>query len=211
MHLPRLQIVRKLVPHIGFLHRGTEKHMEYKTYLQCVHYMDRLDYASPMCNEHAFVLAVEKLLNVEVPPRAKYIRVLMAELTRLLNHMLNAAGVLLDCGGITPLFWFFEEREKIMEFYERCSGARMHTGYMRPGGVQKVTVVSRWQKKIQERSFHLQDIPIGFLADVYDFSMKFGERLDEFEDLATNNRLFVQRTKGLGVVSAQDALNFGFG
>lgn len=118
--------------------------MEYRTYLQNVHYFDRLDYASPMCNEHAFCLAVEKLLNVEVPPRAKYIRTLMCELTRLLNHMLNTAGVLLDCGAITPLFWFFEEREKIFEFYERCSGARMHTGYFRPGGVLRVTYIYRF-------------------------------------------------------------------
>lgn len=130
--------MRSLTPHIGFLHRGTEKHMEHKTYYQNVHYFDRLDYVNPLCNELTYCLAVEKLLNVEVPPRAKYIRTMMGELTRLLNHMLNTAGTLLDIGAITPLFWFFEEREKIFEFCERCCGARMHAGYFRPGGVSQV-------------------------------------------------------------------------
>lgn len=127
------ETVRTLDPHIGFLHRGTEKHMEYRPYNQNLHYLDRLDYVSTMCNELSYCLAVEKLLNVDIPRRAKYIRTMMCELTRLLNHMLNTAGTLLDLGAITPLFWCFEEREKIFEFCERCSGARMHTGYFRPG------------------------------------------------------------------------------
>lgn len=184
------EIVVRADPHIGLLHRGTEKLIEYKTYLQALPYFDRLDYVSMMCNEQAYSLAVEKLLNIDVPLRAKYIRVMFAELTRLLNHCMNIGTGILDLGGITPFFWLFEEREKMMEFYERASGARMHSSYVRPGGVH-------------------QDIPIGLMDDIYEFIQKFGERLDEVEDLITENRLFMQRTIDIGTLSAEDALNFG--
>ncbi len=164
------QSVVRADPHIGLLHRGTEKLIEYKTYLQALPYFDRLDYVSMMCNEQAFSLAIEKLLNIDVPLRAKYIRVMFGELTRILNHIMGIGTHILDVGGLTPFFWLFEEREKMMEFYERASGARMHAAYVRPGGVH-------------------QDIPIGLLDDIYDFISKFGERLDEVEDLVTANRL----------------------
>ena len=177
-------------PHIGLLHRGTEKLIEYKTYMQALPYFDRLDYVSMMCNEQAFSLAIEKLLNIDVPERAKCIRVMFAELTRILNHIMGIGTHILDVGGITPFFWLFEEREKMMEFYERASGARMHAAYVRPGGVH-------------------QDIPIGLMDDIYEFISKFGERLDEVEDLVTGNRLWRQRTIDIGVLSAEDALNYG--
>merc|ERR1712027_122687 len=168
------ETVLRADPHIGLLHRGTEKLMEYKTYMQGLPYFDRLDYVSMMCNEQAYSLAIEKLLNIDVPPRAKCIRVLFAEMTRILNHIMGIGTHILDVGGITPFFWLFEEREKMMEFYERASGARMHAAYVRPGGVH-------------------QDIPIGLLDDIYEFVTKFSERLDEVEDLVTDNRLFKQR------------------
>merc|ERR1712130_88137 len=163
------ETVTRADPHIGLLHRGTEKLIEYKTYLQALTYFDRLDYVSMMCNEQAYSLAVEKLLNIDVPLRAKYIRVLFGELTRILNHIMGIGTHILDIGGITPFFWLFEEREKMMEFYERASGARMHAAYVRPGGVH-------------------QDIPIGLLDDIYEFITKFSERLDEVEDLITDSR-----------------------
>merc|ERR1712154_400561 len=184
------ETVTRADPHIGLLHRGTEKLIEYKTYMQALPYFDRLDYVSMMCNEQAYSLAVEKLLNIDVPLRAKYIRVLFGELTRILNHIMGIGTHILDVGGITPFFWLFEEREKMMEFYERASGARMHAAYIRPGGVH-------------------QDLPIGLMDDIYDFLTKFGERLDEVEDLVTDNRLWRQRTTDIGVISAEDALNFG--
>jgi len=184
------ETVTRADPHIGLLHRGTEKLIEYKTYTQALPYFDRLDYVSMMCNEQAYSLAVEKLLNIDIPLRAKYIRVMFAELTRILNHIMGIGTHILDVGGITPFFWLFEEREKMMEFYERASGARMHAAYVRPGGVH-------------------QDIPIGLLDDIYEFISKFGERLDEVEDLITVNRLWVQRTKDIGIISAEDALNWG--
>merc|ERR1711926_42318 len=177
-------------PHIGLLHRGTEKLIEYKTYTQALPYFDRLDYVSMMCNEQAYSLAVEKLLNIDVPLRAKYIRVLFGELTRILNHIMGIGTHILDIGGITPFFWLFEEREKMMEFYERASGARMHAAYIRPGGVH-------------------QDIPIGLLDDIYEFITKFSERLDEVEDIVTDNRLWKQRTIDIGVISSEDAINWG--
>merc|ERR1719350_432853 len=152
------ETVTRADPHIGLLHRGTEKLIEYNTYLQALPYFDRLDYVSMMCNEQAYSLAVEKLLNIDVPLRAKYLRVLFGELTRILNHIMGIGTHILDVGGITPFFWLFEEREKMMEFYERASGARMHAAYVRPGGVH-------------------QDIPIGLLDDIYEFITKFGERL----------------------------------
>ncbi len=151
------EMVERADPHIGLLHRGTEKLIEYKTYLQAVPYFDRLDYVSPMCQEHAFALAVEKLLGIEPPPRAQYIRVLFAEITRILNHILNVSAFALDVGAITPLLWGFEEREKLMEFYERVSGARFHAAYFRPGGVH-------------------QDMPAGLADDIYAFIERFPKR-----------------------------------
>jgi len=184
------ETVFKADPHIGLLHRGTEKLIEYKTYMQALPYFDRLDYVSMMCNEQAFSLAIEKLLNIDVPLRAKYIRVLFGEMTRILNHIMGIGTHILDVGGLTPFFWLFEEREKMMEFYERASGARMHAAYIRPGGVH-------------------QDLPIGLMDDIYEFITKFGQRLDEVEDLVTENRIWISRTKDVGVLSAEDALNFG--
>ncbi|XP_058459396.1 NADH-ubiquinone oxidoreductase 49 kDa subunit-like [Malaya genurostris] len=185
------ETVMRADPHIGLLHRGTEKLIEYKTYTQALPYFDRLDYVSMMCNEQCFALAVEKLLNIDIPLRAKYIRVLFGEITRLLNHILSISTHGLDIGAMTPFFWLFEEREKLMEFYERVSGARMHAAYVRPGGVAI-------------------DMPLGLLDDIYEFCAKFGERLDEVEDVLTTNRIWVQRTQNIGVISAEDALNYGF-
>lgn len=185
------EIVARADPHIGLLHRGTEKLIEHKTYTQALPYFDRLDYVSMMCNEQCYSLAVEKLLNIEIPIRAKYIRVLFAEITRILNHIMAVGTHALDIGALTPFFWLFEEREKLMEFYERVSGARMHAAYVRPGGVS-------------------QDLPIGLLDDIYEWAEKFGQRIDEVEDLLTNNRIWKQRTIDIGIVSAQDALNYGF-
>ncbi|KOB79348.1 NADH-ubiquinone oxidoreductase fe-s protein 2 [Operophtera brumata] len=185
------EIVVRADPHIGFLHRATEKLMEYKHYNQSLPYMDRLDYVSTISNEIAFSLAVEKLLGIEAPPRAKAIRVLGNELCRVANHLLNVSGVILDAGGITPFFWMCEEREKIYELFERLCGARVHCAYVRPGGVS-------------------QDMPIGFMDDVHDLCMKLGERLDESEDVATGNRLFYQRTAGIGAFSAHEAISMGF-
>src|SRR5579872_2486183 len=182
------EVVERADPHIGLLHRGTEKLIEYKTYLQAVPYFDRLDYVSPMCQEHAFALAVEKLLGIEVPPRAKYIRVLFSEITRILNHLLNLTTFALDVGAITPLLWGFEGREKLMEFYERVSGARLHSAYFRPGGVQ-------------------QDMPAGLADDIHGFMEQFPARIDDLEHLLTENRIFKQRTVDIGIVSAADALD----
>jgi len=178
-------------PHVGLLHRGTEKLMEYKTYLQGLPYMDRLDYVSMMCNEQAYCLAIEKLLGLEVPIRAKYIRTMFGELTRIMNHCLFLGAHILDVGAETPFMWIFEEREKMFEFYERVSGARMHAAYVRPGGVSL-------------------DLPLGLMDDLYDFCVKFCERLDEIEDLITDNRMWKARTVDIGTVSAEDALNLGF-
>lgn len=185
------EMVMRADPHIGFLHRGTEKLIEYKTYLQALPYFDRLDYLSIMSSEHAFCLATEKLLNIRIPKRAQWIRVLCLELQRIFNHLLCVASTALDLGGITPLFWMFEEQEKIMEFFERMSGARLHTAYIRPGGVYR-------------------DMPIGLMDDIHHFITQFGERMDEVEDLLTNNRIFRMRTVDIGVISAHDALNLGF-
>ncbi|XP_018330861.1 NADH-ubiquinone oxidoreductase 49 kDa subunit [Agrilus planipennis] len=185
------ELVKRSDPHIGLLHRGTEKLIEYKTYTQALPYFDRLDYVSMMCNEQCYSLAIEKLLGIDIPLRAKYIRTLFAEITRILNHIMGITTHALDIGALTPFFWLFEEREKLMEFYERVSGARMHAAYIRPGGVSL-------------------DLPIGLLDDIYDFSRKFNERLDEVEDVLTTNRLWMQRTVDVGIVSAEDALNYGF-
>ncbi|XP_012233635.1 NADH-ubiquinone oxidoreductase 49 kDa subunit [Linepithema humile] len=185
------EIVLNADPHIGLLHRGTEKLIEYKTYMQALPYFDRLDYVSMMCNEQCFSLAIEKLLNIDVPIRAKYIRVLFAELTRILNHIMGVGTHALDIGALTPFFWLFEEREKMMEFYERVSGARMHAAYVRPGGVSL-------------------DLPLGLMDDIYDWASKYSERLDEIEDLLTENRIWRHRTTNIGVVTAENALNMGF-
>ena len=164
------EVVLKAIPHIGLLHRGTEKLIEYKNYMQALPYMDRLDYVSMMCLEHAYSLAVEKLTNTEVPLRAQYIRVIFSELTRILNHLMALTTHAMDVGALTPFLWAFEEREKIFEFYERVSGARMHAAYIRPGGI----------------AF---DVPIGLLKDIYTFICQFGSRVDEIEELLTNNRI----------------------
>jgi NADH-quinone oxidoreductase subunit D len=185
------EVVERADPHIGLLHRGTEKLIEYKTYLQAVPYFDRLDYVSPMCMEHSFALAVEKLLGIEAPPRAQYIRVLFAEITRILNHLLNLTTFALDVGAITPLLWGFEEREKLMEFYERVSGARLHAAYFRPGGVH-------------------QDLPAGLADDISEWNRLFPKVIDELEHLLTENRIFKQRTVDIGIVTAAQAYDWGF-
>ena len=185
------EIVDRADPHIGLLHRGTEKLIEYKTYLQAVPYFDRLDYVSPMNQEHAFALSAERLLGIEVPERAQYIRVLFSELTRVLNHLLNITTFALDVGAITPSLWGFEEREKIMEFYERVCGARLHANYFRPGGV----------------AF---DMPDGLTEDIWDYTEGFSKFLDDMEGLLTENRIFKTRTVDIGTVEKEDAINLGF-
>lgn len=185
------EVVTKADPHIGLLHRGTEKLCEHKTYMQALPYLDRLDYVSMMSQEHAYSLSVEKLLGISVPLRAQYIRVLFSEITRILNHILAVVCHAMDVGAMTPLLWGFEEREKLMEFYERVSGARMHAAYVRPGGV----------------AF---DLPMGLLADINAFVEQFSRRVDEMEELLTNNRIWKGRLVDVGVVTAQQALDWGF-
>ncbi len=185
------EVVERADPHIGFLHRGTEKLIEHKTYMQAVPYFDRLDYVAPMCQEHAFALAVEKLLGLEVPLRAQYIRVLFSEISRLLNHILNLTTYALDVGAMTPLLWGFEEREKLMSFYERVSGARMHANYFRPGGVAL-------------------DLPIGLLEDIHAFIEYHTVFIDDMERLLTDNRIFKQRTVDIAIVSKDQAYDWGF-
>lgn len=185
------EVVDRADPHIGLRHRGTEKLIEYKTYTQALPYFDRLDYVSMMAQEHTYSLAVEKLLNLRVPIRAQYIRVLFLEITRLLNHLLAVCCHALDVGAMTPYFWGFELREQLMEFYERVSGARMHAAYIRPGGVS-------------------QDLPLGMLSDINDFCDAFVQRLDELNELLSTNRIWKQRLVDVGVVSAKDALSWGF-
>jgi NADH-quinone oxidoreductase subunit D len=185
------EVIERADPHIGLLHRGTEKLIEYKTYLQAVPYFDRLDYVAPMNQEHAFALAVEKLLGIEVPPRSQYIRVLYSEIGRILNHLLNITTFAIDVGAMTPILWGFEQREKLMEFYERACGARMHAAYFRPGGVH-------------------QDLPAGLLEDIGAFCETFPQVVDDFETLLTDNRIFRQRTVDVGVISAEDAYDWGF-
>ena len=185
------EVVQRADPHIGLLHRGTEKLIEYKNYLQALPYFDRLDYVSMMCQEHAYSLAVEKLLNCEVPTRAQYIRVLFSEITRLLNHLLALTCHAMDVGALTPFLWGFEEREKLMEFYERVSGARLHAAYIRPGGVA-------------------QDLPLGLCEDIFKFCQQFASRIDEMEEMLTGNRIWKQRLVDIGVVTADQALDWGF-
>lgn len=185
------EIVNRADPHIGLLHRGTEKLIEYKNYVQALPYFDRLDYVSMMAQEHSYCLAIEKLFNCKIPERAQYIRVLFLEITRLLNHLLAVGCHAMDVGAMTPFLWAFEEREKLMEFYERVSGARMHAAYFRPGGVQV-------------------DIPKGLLNDIYMFIEQFTLRLTEMEDMLTENRIWKQRLIDVGIVSAKDACQWGF-
>ena len=185
------EIVERADPHIGLLHRGTEKLIEYKNYLQALPYFDRLDYVSMMSQEHSYCLAVEKLCNIKIPLRSQYIRVLFAEITRILNHLLAVGCHAMDVGAMTPFLWSFEEREKLMEFYERVSGARMHAAYFRPGGVS-------------------MDLPEGLLNDIYLFIEQFNLRLLEVEEMLTENRIWKQRLVDIGVVSSSDALDWGF-
>ncbi|MDA7984956.1 MAG: NADH-quinone oxidoreductase subunit D [Alphaproteobacteria bacterium] len=185
------EVIERAEPHIGLLHRGTEKLIEHKTYLQALPYFDRLDYVSPMNQEHAWVLAIEKLLGEEIPPRARYIRMLFSELTRIANHLLNISSFALDVGAMTPMLWAFEERETIMGFYERVSGARLHACYFRPGGVHR-------------------DLPEGVESDIAAFLDKFPRVIDDIERLLTKNRIFCQRTVNIGAATAEQAVALGF-
>ena len=185
------EVIKKADPHIGLLHRGTEKLMEERTYTQILPYFDRLDYVSMMAQEHAYSLTIEKLLKINIPKRAQYIRVLFVEITRILNHLLALTTHALDVGAMTPFLWAFEEREKLMEFYERVSGARMHSAYIRPGGVTT-------------------DLPVGLLNDIYKFSISFNSRINELEELLTSNRIWKQRLVNVGVVSYSEALDWAF-
>jgi len=199
------EVVTRVDPHIGLLHRGTEKLIEYKNYMQALPYFDRLDYVSMMAQEHAYSLAVEQLyssyyaktlgssesLAFEIPARAQYIRILFGEITRILNHLLAITTHAMDVGALSPMLWGFEEREKLMEFYERVSGARMHAAYIRPGGVA-------------------QDLPLGLCDDVHQFTIDFGRRIDEYEEMLSGNRIWKQRLVDIGIVKAEEALNWGF-
>jgi NADH-quinone oxidoreductase subunit D len=185
------EVVERADPHIGLLHRGTEKLIEYKTYIQAVPYFDRLDYVSPMCMEQTFALATEKLLGIEAPLRAKWIRTMFAEITRVLNHLLNITTYALDVGAITPSLWGFEEREKLMEFHEAASGARLHANYVRPGGVNR-------------------DLPAGLEERIAAWAETFPKFVDDLSDLLTGNRIWKQRTVDIGVMSAEQALAWGF-
>ncbi|MDC0954281.1 NADH-quinone oxidoreductase subunit D [Pelagibacteraceae bacterium] len=185
------EVIERADPHIGLLHRGTEKLIEHKTYTQAVPYFDRLDYVAPMNQEHAFAMAVEKLLKIEVPIRAQYIRVVFCEIGRILSHILNITTQALDVGALTPSLWGFEEREKLMVFYERVSGSRLHANYFRPGGV------------------HI-DLPTGLADDIYKFCETFPNVINDLETLLTDNRIFKQRNVDIGIVSKQEALDYGF-
>ena len=185
------EIVTRVDPHIGLLHRGTEKLIEQKTYLQAVPYFDRLDYVAPMNQEHAFALAVERLLNISVPKRGQLIRVLFSEIGRLMSHQMNILTQALDVGALTPILWGFEEREKLLGFYERASGSRMHAAYFRPGGVH-------------------QDIPQKLIDDIGNFTIKTVKVLDDVETLLTDNRIFKQRNVDIGVITLDDCFQWGF-
>jgi NADH-quinone oxidoreductase subunit D len=185
------EIVERVDPHIGLLHRGTEKLIEYKTYLQALPYFDRLDYVAPMNQEHAFCLAIEKLAGIEVTRRASIIRVLYSELSRILNHLLNVTTQALDVGALTPPLWGFEEREKLMVFYERASGSRMHANYVRPGGVH-------------------QDLPPALIDDIEAWCEQFPAKVHDIEGLLTDNRIFKQRNVDIGVVTPEDVIKWGF-
>jgi len=184
------EVIQRAEPHIGLLHRGTEKLIEYKTYLQAVPYFDRLDYVSPMCQEHAFALATEELLGIQIPERAKYIRVIFAEVTRILNHLLNIPAYAADIGAVTPFLWCFEEREKLLEFHEAVSGARFHAAYFRPGGVH-------------------QDMPRGMEEKLFNHFKSLPKFIDDLENLLTNNRILRQRSVDIGVISKSNAIDWG--
>jgi NADH dehydrogenase (ubiquinone) Fe-S protein 2 len=185
------ELIKKIDAHIGLLHRGTEKLIEYKNYLQALPYFDRLDYVSMMVQEQCYSLAVENLLNLEIPFRAKIIRVLYSEITRILNHLLALTTHALDVGALTPFLWGFEEREKLMEYYERVSGARFHSAFIRPGGVAA-------------------DLPEGLIDDIYSFINQFFYRIDEIKDMLSSNRIWKQRLINIGIVHIKDAVNLGF-
>lgn len=185
------EVIERADPHIGLLHRGTEKLIEYKNYIQALPYFDRLDYVSMLAQEHSYCLAIEKLFNAKIPRRAQYIRVLYSEITRILNHLLAVGCHAMDVGAMTPFLWAFEEREKLMEFYERVAGARMHAAYFRPGGVHA-------------------DLPVGLLSDIYIFIEQFNLRLAEIEEMLTENRIWKQRLVSIGVVTAKNAYEWGF-
>lgn len=185
------EIVKKADPHIGLLHRGTEKLIEYKNYLQALPYFDRLDYVSMMSQEHTYSLAVEKLSAIKIPYRAKQLRVIFAEITRLLNHLLAVGCHAMDVGAMSPFLWAFEEREKLMEFYERASGARLHSAYIRPGGV-------------------CNDLSLGFIDDLFAFIRQFHLRLDEMEEMLSTNHIWQSRLVNIGIVSSKKALEWGF-
>ena len=185
------EVVERADPHIGLLHRGTEKLIEYKTYLQALPYFDRLDYVSPMCMEHTFALAQEKLLHIEAPERAQWIRTMFAEITRILNHLLNVTTYALDVGAITPSLWGFEEREKLLTFYEAVGGSRYHVNYFRAGGVTR-------------------DLPDGMEAQIGAWAATFPRFLDDLDRLLNGNRIWKQRTVDIGVMSAEEALAWGF-
>jgi NADH-quinone oxidoreductase subunit D len=185
------EIVTRVDPHIGLLHRGTEKLIEQKTYLQAVPYFDRLDYVAPMNQEHAFALAVERLIGITVPKRGQLIRVLFSEIGRLMSHQMNVLTQALDVGALTPILWGFEEREKLLGFYERASGSRMHAAYFRPGGVH-------------------QDIPQKLIDDIGNFALKNSKVLDDVETLLTGNRIFKQRNVDIGVITLEDCFQWGF-
>lgn len=185
------EVVERVDPHIGLLHRGTEKLIEHKTYMQAIPYFDRLDYVAPMNQEHAFCMAVEKIMDIEVPRRAQFIRVIFSEIGRILSHILNVTTQAMDVGALTPPVWGFEEREKLMVFYERASGSRMHAAYFRVGGVR-------------------QDLPQDLLDDLADWCEHFPQKMRDIETLLTDNRIFKQRNVDIGVVSKQDALEWGF-
>ncbi|MEZ0495604.1 NADH-quinone oxidoreductase subunit D [Sphingomonas sp. IW22] len=186
------EVIERIDPHVGLLHRGTEKLIEYKTYQQAIPYFDRLDYCSPMCMEHSFVLGIEKLLDLEVPVRGQYLRVFFAELTRIMNHMLNLGSHVMDVGAMTPNLWMFELREDLMNFYERASGARMHANYFRVGGVR-------------------QDVPLKLLTDIADWlDTRLPQLFGDAISLVAENRIFKQRNVDIAIVSREDALKWGF-
>ena len=185
------EVIKRADPHIGLLHRGTEKLIEYKNYTQNLPYLDRLDYVSIIANEHSYSIAVEKLLNIRNPLRAQYIRVIFLEITRILNHLISITTHAIDVGALTPFLWAFEEREKLIEFYERVSGARLHANYIRPGGI-------------------IADLPNGLLNDIFIFTEQFNSRLNEIEELLTNNRIWKERLLNIGIISNEQAINYGF-
>ena len=210
------EVVERADPHIGLLHRGTEKLAETRTWVQSVPYMDRLDYVSMMCNEHAYCMAIEKLLGVQVPERAQYIRVMFDEITRILNHLLNIGTHALDIGAMTMVLYTFREREDLMDVYEAVSGARMHAAYYRPGGVYRDLPdrmpkyeVNKFknEKTVKELNANREGSMLDFLED---FTNRFPTYCDEYETLLTDNRIWKQRTVGIGVVSPEQALAWGF-